>query len=526
MEDEWDADVHPLGRPWDLDAERARLNLKVFVLDSKRNQRVRAWALLRECLRQRMRRVDAYTNERTEDFPEIGDDLAVALARDLRNAQPGSTPLLAVLEDLQVFPLKALPKESWGMRCYVPLGNRGWKEVLKKHHTAGTGTDWDWFARQLVGMTQRAHGALYHTEGGLGHMLFEYWSMTPFLQSGGLGSYLMSYLTLAAMANETTRAVVLSSCYLPTFQVIDSRYGFAEETRARQPGAETDHALFMYVPVLGLAGAPGTLDTPDITWVPPSLRALRRYQELRTPVASRDTLRYASHTHGNAFWGLLVRAEKCLACFSIPGATAHRTAALAGVDDAEYRAALQESPQPAPVLQIDARLDTLAADPRDAQLVGYTLALRTPHGLKARHYIESAADIARMLSDDFVKPLRKLSPLRERMGKRAQHLTMVVSNVDVRGAPFERAALVRIVAAFFVELSRELGMPLILNMRKINAPPPEVPEHPARHTRSRSAAPPPAPPPPLNLARLLNFSLDAAQVGLPDDPTGGDRLFR
>lgn len=294
------------------------------------------------------------------------------------------------------------------------------------------------------------------------------WKFAPAIQGGGLGSLLLSYMTTVAMQWSGCPALRGHTCYLPTFLVIDGRYGIVEQSGYFMSAGAKGSALLRYPPRLGERMGIGTHNAPDIAWTSPALRAMHRFFTLHK-VDALQAPRKGADGKLHPMWIQLRVAEAILARVSIPGATANSINSeddawvgpfnLRAFTEAEKKAFIIESVMKAP--------PQMGRAPHEGSpFAAFTIRLCTPAQLEKTGCLPTYNDVTTMEDGAFWKPLERVAPVRG-LFPDAMHYILVVSGIHMHEHLSEngRRDCFRILITFFVEVARELGYPVLFDMR-------------------------------------------------------------
>lgn len=294
------------------------------------------------------------------------------------------------------------------------------------------------------------------------------WKFAPAIQGGGLGSLLLSYMTTVAMQQIGCAALRIHTCFLPTFLVADGRYGFVEQSAYFLSPSANGSPLLRYPPRLGGSSGLGTHAAPDIAWASPALRAMHRFFTLHK-VDALQAPRKGADGKLHPMWIQLRVAEAILARVSLPGATANSINSendgwlgpfnLRAFTEAEKKAFIIES-----VMKVPPQVGQ--APHERNPFAGFTIRLCTPAQVEMTGCLPTYNDVTAMQDGAFWKPLERVAPVRG-LFPDAMHFILVVSDVRLQEplGGTERSNFLRILITFFVEVARELGYPVLFDMR-------------------------------------------------------------
>lgn len=291
-------------------------------------------------------------------------------------------------------------------------------------------------------------------------------------QHGAL-QLILSLITHEMLVSNPLHRLKLWDVDLTQFMAADARYGFeAAGSVAITPDAQSVLATVR----AGRRHTVVDMDAPvALCWSTPSLRAVHRLMLAegveRPPRALPEGVRFAMHP----FFNLLRRAERWVGIYTLPGKT--REVALA--DKSEVDGVLSYTIK-AIALGEDADADAPELQGVFSPFQKLRLRLCRPRALRSLGYLATDADMATIESADFQAPLRRLAPVRDARPGEVPNYVLVVSDVtpaeqearpgDTAGAADGRALnYLRILAAFFADLARELGLPVLLDFS--NRPP-------------------------------------------------------
>lgn len=344
-----------------------------------------------------------------------------------------------------------------------------------------------WFYTTRAEKTPLGPGAEHNST--ITHLSF--WEFDPLLQSAGLGSAILAALTTVAMVTGEGLLLAIERCYMPSFLVADGRYGFTEQSKYADAGfvqSGNANPLLRYPPILNGPSVGRELNRTLIAWVAPSLRALHRYMQwdgiehpdevpdgvyewLQDEMATDSEV-----TESHPFWRMLRGVEEAVAgaLFPSPAADVIReswlTQAAAGnlsdmgeeERDAYGRAAMRSDFEDRLVPPAEQDLSWAFLNP----LRGLRLFLCTPDELRAIGLVVTADDVGVLRDEAFWKPLERVAPLRGLMPGGAPKLTLVVAMLKIAHNVPAAFSTMRMLVGFFVELARELGVPVVFDTRR------------------------------------------------------------